>query len=422
MSKKLLFSTEAYDSIYDGPRPNGSCAIWMIPEYGKPTIPHTLGDWNFFDEQGDIFSSEFLNIQSYPDNFQFGKYEYKYHHELEGRNHLYLIKVQNTAYFNKNKHIGFRYISNHYIDDIKKGKAKIVVMLETEGTSGTADYPDFETLESWRIKANLPEYSVIFVTGNYLASRIAKEKNLKIKMIPFSDFETWNIQHTQDSIIPFEPTDDEFLFLSYNRMMRRSRSMILATYIKYGVFNKGKVSVGEYNYKTNDQYGIDTEYFAELSKLSPRSISDDLNYNLASNINIEDHKKTFVSIVTETLTSSDTLFLSEKTWKPIQLGHPFMILGCPGTLDLLKQRGYKTFSKFWDESYDILDSDVERADIIVKNIETLSKLTLQELKDLREKLEPILEHNLSNFKKELKENFYVNGNVKKLEKILRKLI
>lgn len=422
MSKKLLFSTEAYDSIYDGPRPNGSCAIWMIPEYGKPTIPHTLGDWNFFDEQGDIFSSEFLNIQSYPDNFQFGKYEYKYHHELEGRNHLYLIKVQNTAYFNKNKHIGFRYISNHYIDDIKKGKAKIVVMLETEGTSGTADYPDFETLESWRIKANLPEYSVIFVTGNYLASRIAKEKNLKIKMIPFSDFETWNIQHTQDSIIPFEPTDDEFLFLSYNRMMRRSRSMMLATYIKYGVFNKGKVSVGEYNYKINDQYGIDTKYFAELSKLSPRSISDDLNYNLASNINIEDHKKTFVSIVTETLTSSDTLFLSEKTWKPIQLGHPFMILGCPGTLDLLKQRGYKTFSKFWDESYDILDSDVERADIIVKNIETLSKLTLQELKDLREKLEPILEHNLSNFKKELKENFYVNGNVKKLEKILRKLI
>lgn len=422
MSKKLLFSTEAYDSIYDGPRPNGSCAIWMIPEYGKPTIPHTLGDWNFFDEQGDIFSSEFLNIQSYPDNFQFGKYEYKYHHELEGRNHLYLIKVQNTAYFNKNKHIGFRYISNHYIDDIKKGKAKIVVMLETEGTSGTADYPDFETLESWRIKANLPEYSVIFVTGNYLASRIAKEKNLKIKMIPFSDFETWNIQHTQDSIIPFEPTDDEFLFLSYNRMMRRSRSMMLATYIKYGVFNKGKVSVGEYNYKINDQYGIDTKYFAELNKLSPRSISDDLNYNLASNINIEDHKKTFVSIVTETLTSSDTLFLSEKTWKPIQLGHPFMILGCPGTLDLLKQRGYKTFSKFWDESYDILDSDVERADIIVKNIETLSKLTLQELKDLREKLEPILEHNLSNFKKELKENFYVNGNVKKLEKILRKLI
>ena len=38
MPEKLLCSTEEYDSIYQGPRPNGSCAQWMIQEYGKPTL------------------------------------------------------------------------------------------------------------------------------------------------------------------------------------------------------------------------------------------------------------------------------------------------------------------------------------------------------------------------------------------------
>lgn len=421
MKKKLYFSTEDYDSIMDGPRPNGSCALWMIPEYGVPTIPHSLGDWNFFDEEGKMFDSTTLRWQSFPDNFYYKNHEYKYKHELNGEKHIYLIKVQNTAYFNKNKHIGFRYISKEYIDDIKNGKAKIVVLLESEGTSGTKDYPDFDTLESWRIKANLPEYSVVFVTGNYLASQIVKEKNLKIKTIPFSDFETWNMQHTQDKIIPFEPIDDEYLFLSYNRVMRSSRGIFCAKILHNNLFKSGRVSIGELNF-TDYSYGVPKEAFELLKGNAPCSIDDDLKYNLANNVNIPNHINTFVSIVTETLTDPDTLFLSEKTWKPIQLGHPFMIIGSPGTLSLLKQRGYKTFDKYWDESYDLEECEIKKCDKVIANIEKLSKLSLKEIKKLRKDIEPILIHNLENFKKELKDNFYADGAIKKLEKILRKLL
>jgi len=98
-----------------------------------------------------------------------------------------------------------------------------------------------------------------------------------------------------------------------------------------------------------------------------------------------------------------------------------MILGSVGTLQLLQQRGYKTFSKYWDESYDTLESTNKRAEVIVKNIDKLSKLSLSEIKTLRKELEPILIHNLENFKKELEANFYKDGSLKKLEKILKKL-
>ena len=99
-----------------------------------------------------------------------------------------------------------------------------------------------------------------------------------------------------------------------------------------------------------------------------------------------------------------------------------MTLGNPGTLALLQQRGYKTFSDFWDESYDTLGTDIERAEVICNNLKKLSKLTKEELIALRIEIKPILEHNLNIFKQELKDNFYKGGALKKLEKILRKLI
>ena len=101
MAEKLLFSTEAYDSIFDGPRPNGSCALWMIPEYGKPTIPHTLGEWNFFDEDGKMFDKDMLRVQAFPNNFNHLKVEYKYPHEIEGKKHL--KEEETIGRRNKNK-------------------------------------------------------------------------------------------------------------------------------------------------------------------------------------------------------------------------------------------------------------------------------------------------------------------------------
>ena len=61
---------------------------------------------------------------------------------------------------------------------------------------------------------------------------------------------------------------------------------------------------------------------------------------------------TCIHIVTETSFEENELFLSEKIIKPIVMYQPFIVLGPMGYLKRLKGYGFKTFSDFWDESYD----------------------------------------------------------------------
>ena len=52
-----------------------------------------------------------------------------------------------------------------------------------------------------------------------------------------------------------------------------------------------------------------------------------------------------------------TIFISEKTWKPIMVGHPFIMVGNKNNLKFLKDLGYKTFDKWIDESYDDIEDE-----------------------------------------------------------------
>ena len=71
--------------------------------------------------------------------------------------------------------------------------------------------------------------------------------------------------------------------------------------------------------------------------------------------NSENYKSTYFSIVTETLFYEFGNYLSEKTWKPIAHLHPFIFVGRPGMLKFLHSLGFKTFSEYWDESYDTVE-------------------------------------------------------------------
>ncbi len=73
------------------------------------------------------------------------------------------------------------------------------------------------------------------------------------------------------------------------------------------------------------------------------------------------------SIVTETVSPSQvkdqigrTPFITEKTTKCLMGGRIFVMFGPAGTLDKLKQYGYKTFSSIIDESYDTVKDDRQR--------------------------------------------------------------
>ena len=84
-------------------------------------------------------------------------------------------------------------------------------------------------------------------------------------------------------------------------------------------------------------------------------------------------------MVTETLVDEGTLFISEKIWKPIGHCQPFILAGPAGTLKYIRERyNFKTFHPFIDETYDSVEDDLQRINLICDEIEKFSKKTKEE--------------------------------------------
>jgi hypothetical protein len=68
------------------------------------------------------------------------------------------------------------------------------------------------------------------------------------------------------------------------------------------------------------------------------------------------HTDSYCNIIVETHFDADQshgVFLTEKTFKPIKHGQMFFIAGCAGSLQTLRDLGYKTFDHVLDNSYDL---------------------------------------------------------------------
>jgi hypothetical protein len=94
--------------------------------------------------------------------------------------------------------------------------------------------------------------------------------------------------------------------------------------------------------------------------------ADDLtaeDHNNHSITVMEHYRNSSCNIIFETLFDADGsggAFVSEKTFKPIKHGQPFVVVGCAGTLQLLRDLGYRTFDSVIDNSYDRIENNTRR--------------------------------------------------------------
>jgi len=100
----------------------------------------------------------------------------------------------------------------------------------------------------------------------------------------------------------------------------------------------------------------------------------------------------FVDVVCEKMITGETFFPTEKTARPLATKTPFLIMASPNYLKNLRRLGFKSFSQFWDESYDY-QQGVQRAESIRCIIDDLGKLNQLQLQKLYQKMLPILDHN-----------------------------
>jgi len=101
-------------------------------------------------------------------------------------------------------------------------------------------------------------------------------------------------------------------------------------------------------------------------------------------------------LVTETVATGHRHHLTEKTFKPIALGMPFIIVGTQGSLRYLRSYGFKTFGDLWDESYDDEPDDSLRIEKIAQVLKLLDGLE-EHRQDIFESAHEIIEHNWNHF-------------------------
>ena len=101
-------------------------------------------------------------------------------------------------------------------------------------------------------------------------------------------------------------------------------------------------------------------------------------------------------LVTETVATGRRHHLTEKTFKPIALGMPFVIVGTQGSLEYLRSYGFRTFEGIWDESYDQAPDDV-RIQRIASLLRSLDELPQSAKQDLFEQCREVIEHNWNHF-------------------------
>lgn len=219
--------------------------------------------------------------------------------------------------------------------------------------------------------------------------------------------------------ITLESKNYDKKFLCFNRRWRGHRTALVSLLYALDLLKYGQVSLGRADDNRNwlsassrNKYFMDNHAEAlellnnveeEMITSFPELYLD--SKDLVNNKALLDastnylYNETYFSVVTETFfflkerPGDYGRFLSEKTFKPVAMKHPFIIVSTPNFLDKFKELGYKSFSPWINEDYDKENDDATRMMMIVREIERLVNLSAEELEEFLIAMREICLHN-----------------------------
>lgn len=239
----------------------------------------------------------------------------------------------------------------------------------------------------------------------------------------FKNFTSLRIKTIESRIITHSPG------LIYNRMPRPLRALLLAYLDEQNLINRTNYSWGGVSLLSNlglvtsdwsfekiidhqlitlvEQYGSIGEQYKDQVKswynkptvnLSAEDPEFDYTENPAENLNYIHAQWSNFQIVTETCYNHLTM-LSEKSFKPFITLMPFIILGPAGSVQALRRRGYRTYDKWINHSYDNDQLTFDnRWQLFTKEVDRLYSLSPQEWADIKLQMLPDMIYNLYHFR------------------------
>lgn len=218
-------------------------------------------------------------------------------------------------------------------------------------------------------KHNLRNNCYVFVSGNSAAANIPG-------FVYFTDFELWyyqrNIAH---SPLPVHDESREREFTVLNRSHKSWRASIMADMLRTHVLDNSYWSYCETGELGTDN-PIQIDEFPQLRYDTTKFlaagpyVSDELEQSERNDHSMLVEKyytNAYCNIVVETHFDADQCygtFLTEKTFKPIKHGQMFFIAGPAGSLQILRDLGYRVFDDILDNSYDTNVSSTMRWEML----------------------------------------------------------
>ena len=209
-------------------------------------------------------------------------------------------------------------------------------------------------------------------------------------------------------------------YISFNRLTsskRVYRSLFISELIQRNILDQGYVSYNDVCPENNKDY-VNNLLEAQEAGLISKDVMIEVAGNIAQaslplridykdTVSIPNHsfilsavpesQESFVYVVTETCYWERKCHLTEKIFKPIVSRMPFILAGPAHSLEYLRSYGFKTFTDFWDESYDTIEDPIERMRAIGAVLQEISNCSLAELQDKLVAMNHILEHNYNLF-------------------------
>jgi hypothetical protein len=222
----------------------------------------------------------------------------------------------------------------------------------------------------------------------------------------------------------FSVSPKQKIFLCMNRVLRPHRLMLVSLLLAknmvsnsfYSFFPLGSHSGNATSHQVDgtlselsrllspDTFAMVNSSYRKHESMFPLTLniesSNNKNFLDANDIYL--FQNSYFSLVTETFffrremyntIDEQTIFFTEKIFKPILMHHPFMVVSRPGTLHYLRKIGYKTFSPYVDESYDLVEDDQARMMAVVKEVERLSAFTTEQWLEWQQNVKATVDYN-----------------------------
>jgi hypothetical protein len=332
------------------------------------------------------------------------------HFYNNGSNFIYPITLYSNELFYNHSTIE---LSDVLIQCVKNKKAKIVFFYITEG-----DLVNVSWIEQLSVKYNLDKEDVIIITANLLD--IVSEY---VTIIPYNffmdDLEFIEIVKTnKNSVKKYENVYTQYIennrknkktkhFLCFNGIPRLNRLLMFGILQTNNKLKNTTISSLRntntnnpqffYNEVSTNTHRLDLIEFYKTYDATQNNSYDTTNweniYSWGGFVNDTAHNTTFINIVTETMWNKESIFFTEKIYKPIYMCQPFILFGNPNSLKKLKEYGFKTFDKWWDESYDDeldLELRLKKIEIILEEIASWS---FDKCFNITNEMEEVLIHN-----------------------------